>query len=37
MARQRLDVDDGLALYASPDVLAVGWLANHVRERMHGT
>ena len=36
MAQQRLDFDDGLALYASPDVLAVGWLANHVRERMHG-
>ena len=28
--------DDGLALYGSRDVLAVGWLANHVRERMHG-
>ena len=35
-AKQRLTYDDGLALYASPDVLAVGWLANHVRERMHG-
>ena len=33
---ERLGFDDGLALYRSPDVLAVGWLANHVRERMHG-
>jgi len=32
----RLDSADALALYASPDILAVGWLANHVRERMHG-
>jgi aminodeoxyfutalosine synthase len=36
LAGQRLDFNDGLALYSSPDVLAVGWLANHVRERMHG-
>jgi aminodeoxyfutalosine synthase len=35
-AGQRLDARDGVALYASRDVLAVGWLANHVRERMHG-
>src|SRR6204780_681825 len=35
-AGQRLDTSDGLALYRSKDVLAVGWLANHVRERMHG-
>jgi aminodeoxyfutalosine synthase len=35
-ARERLDFSDGLALYGSPDILAVGWLANHVRERMHG-
>jgi aminodeoxyfutalosine synthase len=35
-ARQRLDADDALALYRSGDVLAVGWLANEVRERMHG-
>ncbi len=33
---ERLSADDGLALYASNDVLAVGWLANSVRERMHG-
>jgi aminodeoxyfutalosine synthase len=36
MARERLDFDDGLALYRTGDILAVGWLANHVRERMHG-
>ena len=35
-ARQRLDTADGVALYRSKDVLAVGWLANYVRERMHG-
>jgi aminodeoxyfutalosine synthase len=32
----RLDTDDALALYRSPDILAVGWLANSVRERLHG-
>jgi aminodeoxyfutalosine synthase len=36
LAGERLDFNDGLALYGSADVLAVGWLANHVRERMHG-
>ncbi len=36
LAGGRLGFDDGLTLYATPDVLAVGWLANHVRERMHG-
>src|SRR2546421_11284449 len=34
--RERLNFDDAVALYRSPDILAVGWLANHVRERMHG-
>ena len=34
--QQRLDASEALALWASPDVLAVGWLANQVRERMHG-
>ena len=33
---ERLNFDDGVALYHSPDILAVGWLANSVRERMHG-
>jgi aminodeoxyfutalosine synthase len=36
MAGKRLDFNDGLVLYGTSDVLAVGWLANHVRERMHG-
>ena len=36
MAQERLSSDDALALYGSGDILAVGWLANHVRERMHG-
>ena len=35
-AGERLSFDDGVALYGTSDVLAVGWLANHVRERMHG-
>ena len=33
---QRLSSADALTLYASPDILAAGWLANHVRERLHG-
>jgi len=36
LARERLSAEDALALYRSGDILAVGWLANHVRERMHG-
>ena len=32
----RLNAQDGLALYRSPDILGVGWLANLVRERLHG-
>src|SRR5256885_7864822 len=36
LAGQRLDVNDALALYRSGDILAIGWLANSVRERMHG-
>jgi aminodeoxyfutalosine synthase len=36
LAGERLDFADGLALYRSGDILAVGWLANHVRERLHG-
>ena len=27
LAGKRLDFDDGIALYRSPDLLAVGWLA----------
>jgi len=33
---QRLGMDEAIALYRSPDLLAVGWLANHVREKKHG-
>src|SRR6266481_2049315 len=33
---ERLDPADALALYRTGDILAVGWMANHVRERMHG-
>jgi len=36
IARERLSFDDGLALYRSGDILALGWMANHVQERMHG-
>jgi aminodeoxyfutalosine synthase len=33
---ERLSADEGLALYESSDLLAIGWLANHVREKRHG-
>lgn len=36
LAGTRLDESDALTLYATGDILAVGWLANHVRERLHG-
>src|ERR1700757_4882327 len=36
LSGERLSFDDGVALYRSPDILAVGWLANCVRERLHG-
>jgi aminodeoxyfutalosine synthase len=36
LARERLSFDDAVTLYRSSDILALGWLANHVRERMHG-
>ena len=36
LAQERLSESDALALYRSGDILAIGWLANHVRERMHG-
>jgi aminodeoxyfutalosine synthase len=32
----RLDGQDGLALYRSNDLLAIGYMANLVRERLHG-
>ena len=36
LAGERLSMDDGIALYRSPDLLAVGWLANYLREKRHG-
>jgi aminodeoxyfutalosine synthase len=33
---QRLSFDDGVLLDTTPDLLTVGWLANLVRERLHG-
>jgi aminodeoxyfutalosine synthase len=36
LAGERLSIDDGILLYRSSDLLAVGWLANHVREKRHG-
>ena len=33
---ERLDPADALTLYRTGDILAVGWMANLVRERMHG-
>ena len=33
---QRLTPEEGLALYRTPDLLGVGWMANRVRERLHG-
>jgi aminodeoxyfutalosine synthase len=36
LAGDRLSAEDGRALYESHDLLAVGWLANFVREKKHG-
>jgi aminodeoxyfutalosine synthase len=33
---ERLSAEDGIALFRHPDVVAVGQLANAVRERLHG-
>ena len=35
-ASERLSLEDGVRLFRSPDLLAVGWLANRDRERRHG-
>ena len=35
-AGERLQYDDGVALFRSSDILATGYLANIVRERKHG-
>jgi aminodeoxyfutalosine synthase len=36
MAGDRLSFEDGVALYRSNDLLALGWLAHDVRQRLHG-
>ena len=36
LAGQRLSFEDGVALYESNDLLAIGALANHMREERHG-
>jgi aminodeoxyfutalosine synthase len=36
LARERLSLDDGLALYRTPALYVVGELADHVRTRLHG-
>src|SRR5450759_852945 len=33
---ERLDLSEGVRLFDTPDLLAVGWLANRERERRHG-
>jgi aminodeoxyfutalosine synthase len=35
-AGARLALEDGVRLFEAPDLLAVGWLANRERERLHG-
>src|SRR5688572_29434989 len=35
-AKTRLSMDDGVRLFACPDLHAVGWLANREREKRHG-
>jgi aminodeoxyfutalosine synthase len=37
LAGERLSFEDGVALYRSNDLLALGYLANYVREKLHGT
>jgi aminodeoxyfutalosine synthase len=36
MAQERLTYEDAVRLYTTPDLSAVGYLANIVRERLHG-
>ena len=35
-AGERLSFDDGVRLFDCPDLLALGWLANREREKLHG-
>src|SRR2546427_11346307 len=36
LAGERLGLEDGGALFRPPDLLALGWLANYVREKRDG-
>ena len=36
LAGERLSFEEGVTLYQSNDLLVLGWLANHVREKLHG-
>src|ERR1019366_7534652 len=36
LAGGRLTAEDGIALYRSPDLLAIGWLAHYRRGKGHG-
>jgi aminodeoxyfutalosine synthase len=36
LAGERLNFEEGVELYRSNDLLALGYLANHVREKRHG-
>jgi len=36
LAGERLSFDDGVALFRSHDLLAIGWLGHYVREKRHG-
>ncbi len=36
LAGERLTFEDGIRLFESPDLNALGWAANAVRERLHG-
>ena len=35
-SRVRLSFEDGVTLFESTDLLALGWIANRERERRHG-
>jgi len=35
-AGERLSYEDGITLYRTSDILALGYMANLVRERLHG-
>src|SRR5690349_15194507 len=35
-AGKRLSYEDGVSMFNSPDILALGYMANLVRERLHG-